>query len=60
MKKLIVLALALLSVVAAFFAGRYAFNKGVDDIKADIGVRWQKAKRTVVAWFTVHKRPEAA
>ena len=59
-KKLIVLILALLSVVAAFFAGRYALNKGIDDVKADIEARWQMTKRTVIAWFTVRKRPEAA
>ena len=59
MKKLIVLGLALLSLVGAFFAGRYAFNKGVNDIRADIGARWQKAKSTVVTWFTVRSRPEA-
>lgn len=60
MKKLIVLGLALLSLVGVFFAGRYAFNKGVNEIKADIGARWQKTKRTVVAWFTVRKQPEVA
>ena len=60
MKKLIVLGLALLSLVGVFFAGRYAFNKGLNDIKADIAARWQKTRRTVVAWFTVRKQPEAA
>jgi hypothetical protein len=58
-KKLIVLGLALLSLVGVFFAGRYAFNKGVNDIKADIRARWQINRRWLANWVTAWKQTKS-
>jgi hypothetical protein len=60
MKKIVVAVLAVVSLVAAFFAGQYLLNKSVQAVKDDIADKWQGVKNTVTGWFTRAKVDAAA
>ena len=60
MKKVLVAALAVISLIAAFFAGQYLVNKTMQTVKEDLADRWQGVRSTVTGWFTRSKSEAAA